>query len=150
ARQGRVRRLPRRHGRDQVHAGAHARSQRALPQAEENRARRVERRSLSLSRGAHAQSPAGGGLQQGADGGLARGARDVSQEDRRAAVDRTRQGGDRRAQEGAGVLRLGEARAAVPASFYEPLAPDAYRSTAATVGPWDAGLQHGGPPAALL
>lgn len=38
----------------------------------------------------------------------------------------------------------------MPDSFYEPLAPETYRSTAATVGPWDAGLQHGGPPAALL
>src|SRR3954462_3438777 len=27
---------------------------------------------------------------------------------------------------------------------------DGYRATALTIGPWDAGLQHAGPPAALL
>jgi len=37
------------------------------------------------------------------------------------------------------------------ASFYEPLdVSGGYRATAATAGPWDAGAQHGGPPAALL
>lgn len=35
-------------------------------------------------------------------------------------------------------------------SFYEPGAPGIYRSSVATTGPWGAGLQHGGPPAALL
>ncbi len=35
-------------------------------------------------------------------------------------------------------------------SFYDRIAADAYRANAATAGPWDARLQHGGPPAALL
>ena len=34
--------------------------------------------------------------------------------------------------------------------FYEPLGDDRYRSTEHTVGPWDDGSQHGGPPSALL
>jgi hypothetical protein len=38
-----------------------------------------------------------------------------------------------------------------PACFYEPIGePGRYRATAATVGPWDPRLQHGGPPTALL
>lgn len=40
---------------------------------------------------------------------------------------------------------------AVPAeSFYEPLGEDRFRATGHTVGPWEEGSQHGGPPAALL
>lgn len=35
-------------------------------------------------------------------------------------------------------------------SFFEPLGGGRYRSTEHTVGPWDPGSQHGGPPAALL
>jgi hypothetical protein len=35
-------------------------------------------------------------------------------------------------------------------SFYEPLADGSFRSTVATAGPWDAKLQHGGPPIALI
>ncbi len=35
-------------------------------------------------------------------------------------------------------------------SFFEPLGDGRYRSTEHTVGPWDPGAQHGGPPAALL
>ena len=34
--------------------------------------------------------------------------------------------------------------------FYLPLGADRYASTKATVGPWDARFQHGGPPVALL
>jgi hypothetical protein len=37
----------------------------------------------------------------------------------------------------------------LPASLYVP-ADGGYASTALTIGPWDAGLQHAGPPAALL
>ena len=36
------------------------------------------------------------------------------------------------------------------ASFYTRRAPGLYASEHATTGPWDPGLQHGGPPAALL
>lgn len=35
-------------------------------------------------------------------------------------------------------------------TFYEPLGDNHYRATEHTVGPWDPGTQHGGPPAALL
>lgn len=38
----------------------------------------------------------------------------------------------------------------MPAAFYVPTAPDRFRSTPATVGPWDARLSHGSPPATLL
>lgn len=34
-------------------------------------------------------------------------------------------------------------------AFYEPLGPGRFRATAATVGPWSADAQHGGPPSAL-
>ena len=38
-----------------------------------------------------------------------------------------------------------------PTCFYEPIGEHGrYRATAATVGPWDPRLQHGGPPTALL
>ena len=37
----------------------------------------------------------------------------------------------------------------LPAALYEPT-DDGYLATALTIGPWDAGLQHAGPPAALL
>jgi hypothetical protein len=37
----------------------------------------------------------------------------------------------------------------LPAALYEPT-DDGYVATALTIGPWDAGLQHAGPPAALL
>jgi hypothetical protein len=37
----------------------------------------------------------------------------------------------------------------LPASLYTP-ADDGYEATALTIGPWDPGLQHAGPPAALL
>jgi hypothetical protein len=37
----------------------------------------------------------------------------------------------------------------LPASLYVPT-EDGYLATALTIGPWDAGLQHAGPPAALL
>ena len=35
-------------------------------------------------------------------------------------------------------------------AFFEALGPDRFRATALTRGPWDPGLQHAGPPAALL
>ena len=35
-------------------------------------------------------------------------------------------------------------------AFFEVLGPDRYRATELTRGPWDPGLQHAGPPAALL
>ena len=35
-------------------------------------------------------------------------------------------------------------------AFYEPLGEGLFRATAATIGPWSPGLQHGGPPSALL
>ena len=35
------------------------------------------------------------------------------------------------------------------AAFYVPLGDDRFASTAHTSGPWDPGLQHGGPPSAL-
>lgn len=35
-------------------------------------------------------------------------------------------------------------------AFYEPLGDGRYRATSATIGPWSPGLQHAGPPAALL
>jgi hypothetical protein len=35
-------------------------------------------------------------------------------------------------------------------AFYVPLDENRFRATGATVGPWSADLQHGGPPAALL
>ena len=37
----------------------------------------------------------------------------------------------------------------LPASLFVPAA-DGYEATALTIGPWDPGLQHAGPPAALL
>jgi hypothetical protein len=37
----------------------------------------------------------------------------------------------------------------LPAALYEPT-DDGYLATALTIGPWDPGLQHAGPPAALL
>jgi hypothetical protein len=37
----------------------------------------------------------------------------------------------------------------LPAALYEPTA-DGFRATALTIGPWDPGFQHAGPPAALL
>ncbi|MFW3172117.1 hypothetical protein [Geodermatophilus sp. CPCC 206100] len=37
----------------------------------------------------------------------------------------------------------------LPAALYEPV-DGGYRATALTIGPWDPGLQHAGPPAALL
>ena len=37
----------------------------------------------------------------------------------------------------------------LPAALYEPT-DDGYVATALTIGPWDPGLQHAGPPAALL
>ncbi|WP_116450723.1 thioesterase family protein [Blastococcus litoris] len=37
----------------------------------------------------------------------------------------------------------------LPAALYEPT-DDGFRATALTIGPWDTGLQHAGPPAALL
>lgn len=39
---------------------------------------------------------------------------------------------------------------ALPEAFYVPNGEDTYLATGATQGPWDPGLQHGGPPAALL
>ncbi|MFN8058851.1 MAG: thioesterase family protein [Vicinamibacterales bacterium] len=38
----------------------------------------------------------------------------------------------------------------VPAAFYDACGPTSFRASPATVGPWHSGLQHGGPPAALL
>ena len=35
-------------------------------------------------------------------------------------------------------------------AFFEALGPDRFRATGLTRGPWDPGLQHAGPPAALL
>jgi hypothetical protein len=37
----------------------------------------------------------------------------------------------------------------LPTALYEPV-DGGYRATALTIGPWDPGLQHAGPPAALL
>ena len=37
----------------------------------------------------------------------------------------------------------------LPAALYEPT-EDGYLAIALTIGPWDPGLQHAGPPAALL
>ena len=37
----------------------------------------------------------------------------------------------------------------VESAFYEPAGQDSYVATAATVGPWAADAQHGGPPSAL-
>src|SRR3954468_2475661 len=37
----------------------------------------------------------------------------------------------------------------LPAALYEPTG-DGYLATALTIGPWDVGMQHAGPPAALL
>ena len=37
----------------------------------------------------------------------------------------------------------------LPAALYEPT-DDGFEATALTIGPWDPGLQHAGPPAALL
>ncbi|MBN1094275.1 thioesterase family protein [Blastococcus sp. TML/M2B] len=37
----------------------------------------------------------------------------------------------------------------LPGALYEPTA-DGFEATALTIGPWDPGLQHAGPPAALL
>ena len=37
----------------------------------------------------------------------------------------------------------------LPSALYEPV-DGGYRATALTIGPWDPGLQHAGPPAALL
>jgi hypothetical protein len=38
----------------------------------------------------------------------------------------------------------------VPDAFFSPLGPDRFQATELTRGPWDPGLQHAGPPAALL
>jgi hypothetical protein len=38
----------------------------------------------------------------------------------------------------------------VSESFFEPLGDGRWRATEHTVGPWDPGTQHGGPPSALL
>ena len=38
----------------------------------------------------------------------------------------------------------------IPKAFYVAKGPGVFQATAATTGPWDAGLQHGGPPIALL
>jgi hypothetical protein len=38
----------------------------------------------------------------------------------------------------------------VPDAFFFPLGPDRFQATELTRGPWDPGLQHAGPPAALL
>mgnify|MGYP001294427424 CR=1 FL=1 len=38
----------------------------------------------------------------------------------------------------------------LPEAFYVPSGEDSYIATLATQGPWDPGLQHGGPPSALL
>ena len=38
----------------------------------------------------------------------------------------------------------------MPDAFYQAVAGDRYLSTPATMGPWDPGLSHGSPPAALL
>jgi hypothetical protein len=38
----------------------------------------------------------------------------------------------------------------LPEAYYLPLDDDTFDSTAATTSPWDLGMQHGGPPSALL
>ncbi|MGH3101114.1 MAG: thioesterase family protein, partial [Thermoleophilia bacterium] len=38
----------------------------------------------------------------------------------------------------------------MPEAFFLPLGPDRFQATELTRGPWDPGLQHAGPPAALL
>jgi Thioesterase-like superfamily len=35
-------------------------------------------------------------------------------------------------------------------AFYDQLSPESFQANVATTGPWDAALQHGGPPMALL
>jgi acyl-CoA thioesterase superfamily protein/acyl-Coa thioesterase superfamily protein len=35
-------------------------------------------------------------------------------------------------------------------AFFDPVAPGVFQANAATIGPWDKTLQHGGPPIALL
>lgn len=48
------------------------------------------------------------------------------------------------------MSRLRTLRTMPAAAFYEPIGPDRFRATEHTVGPWDPGAQHGGPPSALL
>jgi hypothetical protein len=50
----------------------------------------------------------------------------------------------------AGAVRHDRGVSTPARSYYEPLGPDRFRSTAATAGPWSPQAQHGGPPAALL
>jgi Thioesterase-like superfamily len=38
----------------------------------------------------------------------------------------------------------------LPSALYVPVEDDVYEATELTIGPWSAGAQHGGPPAALL
>jgi Thioesterase-like superfamily len=38
----------------------------------------------------------------------------------------------------------------MPDAFFDPLGPDRFLATELTRGPWDPGVQHAGPPAALL
>jgi Thioesterase-like superfamily len=45
---------------------------------------------------------------------------------------------------------MGEDAPPVPDAYYHPLDETHFASTPAVVGPWDAALSHGGPPAALL
>ena len=53
--------------------------------------------------------------------------------------------------DGAGVCKRGPAQPVnAPAAFYERIDDHAFAATAATQSPWDARLQHGSPPTALL
>src|SRR5262245_4758549 len=48
------------------------------------------------------------------------------------------------------VQQSGAETRSLPGGFYVAQGSGVYQATAATTGPWDAGLQHGGPPIALL
>jgi hypothetical protein len=48
------------------------------------------------------------------------------------------------------VQQSGADTRSMPGAFYIDKGSGVYQATAATTGPWDAGLQHGGPPIALL
>jgi hypothetical protein len=48
------------------------------------------------------------------------------------------------------IQRSGADTGSAPGAFYVSKGSGVYQATSATTGPWDAGLQHGGPPIALL
>jgi hypothetical protein len=83
----------------------------AVREAAEDRAGRLERRSLSLPGGAHAQSRADDGIQCSADGRFASSACIVPGAIQGAALDRARFHRERETQEVARVLRLARSTA---------------------------------------